>query len=97
VLVFQFYLTLLILAIVSISTQNKGFNKGHIEVYRASVDELLQFHQLKRNFNHFDKLYLKAQFFLDFLCMNAIQTSVSSLFLVSNPGMLHFITLARDL
>jgi hypothetical protein len=22
-------------------------NKGHIEVYRASVDDLLQFHQLK--------------------------------------------------
>jgi hypothetical protein len=27
--------------------QNKVFNKGHIEVYRALVDELLQFHQLK--------------------------------------------------
>jgi hypothetical protein len=34
-----------------ISTQNKGFNKGHIEVYGASVDELLEFHQLKRNVN----------------------------------------------
>jgi hypothetical protein len=25
----------------------QGFSKGHIEVYRALVDELLQFHQLK--------------------------------------------------
>jgi hypothetical protein len=25
----------------------QGFDKGHIEVYRALVDELLQFHQLK--------------------------------------------------
>jgi hypothetical protein len=25
----------------------QSFNKGHIEVYRALVDELLQFHQLK--------------------------------------------------
>jgi hypothetical protein len=32
---------------VTITTQNKNFNKGHIEVYRALVDELLQFHQLK--------------------------------------------------
>jgi hypothetical protein len=47
---------------VIISTQNKG----HIEVYRASVDELLQFHQLKRNFNHFEKFYLKAQKLSDF-------------------------------
>jgi hypothetical protein len=23
------------------------FSKGHVEVYRASIDELLQFHQLK--------------------------------------------------
>jgi hypothetical protein len=48
---------------VIISTQNKVVNKGHVEVYRALVDELLQFHQLKRNFNHFDKFYLKAQKF----------------------------------
>jgi hypothetical protein len=48
---------------VIISTQNKGFHKGHIEVYRDSVDELLEFHQLKRNFNHFDKFYLEAQKF----------------------------------
>jgi hypothetical protein len=32
---------------VIITTQNKDFIKGHIEVYRALVDELLQFHQLK--------------------------------------------------
>jgi hypothetical protein len=32
---------------VTITTQNKDFNKGHIEVYRALVDEVLQFHQLK--------------------------------------------------
>jgi hypothetical protein len=25
----------------------QGFSKGHVEVYRASIDELLQFHQLK--------------------------------------------------
>jgi hypothetical protein len=37
-----------------------GSSKGHIEVYRASVDELLQFHQIKRDFNHFDKFDLKA-------------------------------------
>jgi hypothetical protein len=42
------------------STQNKGFNKGHTEVYRASVDELFQFHQLKRNLSHFYKFDLKA-------------------------------------
>jgi hypothetical protein len=35
------------LIVVTITTQNKDFNKGHIEVYRALVDELLQFHQLK--------------------------------------------------
>jgi hypothetical protein len=32
---------------VTITTQTKDFNKGHIEVYRALVDEVLQFHQLK--------------------------------------------------
>jgi hypothetical protein len=32
---------------VTIATRNKGFSKGHIGVYRASVDDLLQFHQLK--------------------------------------------------
>jgi hypothetical protein len=37
-----------------ISSQNKGFSKGHIGVYHALVDDLLQFHQLKWNFNHFD-------------------------------------------
>jgi hypothetical protein len=36
-----------LLVVVTITTQNKDFNKGHIEVYRALVDELLQFHQLK--------------------------------------------------
>jgi hypothetical protein len=74
--------------VIIISTQNKVVNKGHVEVYRTSVDELLQFHQLKRNFNHFDKFYLKAQNFPDFLCMNAMHTTVSSLFLASHPGML---------
>jgi hypothetical protein len=44
----------------------QDFSKGHVEVYRASVDEILQFHQLKMNFNHFDKLYLKARKFLGF-------------------------------
>jgi hypothetical protein len=51
---------------VNISTQNNGFNKGHIEVYRALVDELLQFHQLMWNLNYFDKFYLKAQIFSKF-------------------------------
>jgi hypothetical protein len=36
-----------LLVVVAITTQNKDFNKGHIEVYRAIVDDLLQFHQLK--------------------------------------------------
>jgi hypothetical protein len=36
-----------LLVVVTITTQNKDFNKGHIEVYRALVDEVLQFHQLK--------------------------------------------------
>jgi hypothetical protein len=36
-----------LLVVVTITTQNKDFNKGHIEVYRALVDELLQFHQLR--------------------------------------------------
>jgi hypothetical protein len=49
-----------LLAVVIISTQNMFVNKGHVEVYRTSVDELLQFHQLKKNFNHLDKFYLKA-------------------------------------
>jgi hypothetical protein len=43
------------------STQNSVVSKGHVEVYRTSVNELLQFHQLKRNFNHFDKFYFKVQ------------------------------------
>jgi hypothetical protein len=55
-----------LLSIVIIPTQNKGFNKGHIEVYRALVDGLLQFHQLKRNSNHFDMFYLNAQKFPGF-------------------------------
>jgi hypothetical protein len=36
-----------LLVVVTITTQNKDFIKGHIEVYRALVDEVLQFHQLK--------------------------------------------------
>jgi hypothetical protein len=36
-----------LLVVVTITTQNKDFNKGHIEVYRALIDGLLQFHQLK--------------------------------------------------
>jgi hypothetical protein len=36
-----------LLVVVTITTQNKDFIKGHIEVYRALGDELLQFHQLK--------------------------------------------------
>jgi hypothetical protein len=36
-----------LLVVVTITTQNKDFIKGHIEVYHALVDELLQFHQLK--------------------------------------------------
>jgi hypothetical protein len=35
------------LVVVTVTTQNKDFHKDHIEVYRALVDELLQFHQLK--------------------------------------------------
>jgi hypothetical protein len=50
-----------LLVVATITTQNKGFNKGHIEVYRALVDDLLQFHQLKWNSNHFDMFYLNAQ------------------------------------
>jgi hypothetical protein len=36
-----------LLVVVNITTQIKDFIKGQIEVYRASIDELLQFHQLK--------------------------------------------------
>jgi hypothetical protein len=36
-----------LLVIVTVTTQNKDFNKDHNEVYSALVDELLQFHQLK--------------------------------------------------
>jgi hypothetical protein len=36
-----------LLVVVTITTQDKDFNKGHIEVYHALVDEVLQFHQLK--------------------------------------------------
>jgi hypothetical protein len=36
-----------LLGVVTITTQNKDFIKDHVEVYRALVDELLQFHQLK--------------------------------------------------
>jgi hypothetical protein len=36
-----------LLVIVTITTQNKDFIKGHVEVYRTLIDELLQFHQLK--------------------------------------------------
>jgi hypothetical protein len=36
-----------LLVVATITTQNKDFNKGHIEVYRTLIDELLQFHQLK--------------------------------------------------
>jgi hypothetical protein len=36
-----------LLVVVTIPTQNNDFNKGPIGVYRALVDELLQFHQLK--------------------------------------------------
>jgi hypothetical protein len=43
-----------------LSKPKQGFNKGHVEVYRAAVDELLQFHQLKWNFNHLDRFYLKV-------------------------------------
>jgi hypothetical protein len=44
---FSFTLLNSLLVVVTITTQNKDFNKGHIEVYRALVDELFQFHQLK--------------------------------------------------
>jgi hypothetical protein len=36
-----------LLVVVTITTQDKDLNKGHIEVYCALIDELLQFHQLK--------------------------------------------------
>jgi hypothetical protein len=36
-----------LLVVVTITTQNKDLNKGHVEVYRTLMDELLQFHQLK--------------------------------------------------
>jgi hypothetical protein len=41
------FTSLSLLVGVTLTTQNKDFMKGHIEVYRALVDELLQFHQLK--------------------------------------------------
>jgi hypothetical protein len=44
---FSFTLLNSLLVVETITTQNKDFDKGHIEVYRALVDELLQFHQLK--------------------------------------------------
>jgi hypothetical protein len=47
-----------LLVVVTITTQNKDFNRGHIEVYRALVDELLQFHQLNASF---DMFYLNAR------------------------------------
>jgi hypothetical protein len=36
-----------LLVVITITTQNKDFNKGHVEVYCTLIDELLQFHQLK--------------------------------------------------
>jgi hypothetical protein len=60
------YLTFFSLAVVIISTQNMVVNKDYVEVYRASVDELLQFHQLKWNLNHLDKFHLKARKFFGF-------------------------------
>jgi hypothetical protein len=36
-----------LLVVVTITTQNKDFIKGHIEVYRTLVDEVLQVHHLK--------------------------------------------------
>jgi hypothetical protein len=50
-----------VLVVVTITTQNKDFIKGHIEVYHALVDELLHFYQLKWNSNQFDMFYLNAQ------------------------------------
>jgi hypothetical protein len=44
---FSFTSLISLLVDVTITTQNKVFSKGHIEVYHALVDELLQFHQLK--------------------------------------------------
>src|SRR3954468_23805057 len=44
-----------------IFTQNKVFSKGHNETYHSQLDDLLQFHQVERSFNHFDKFYLKAR------------------------------------
>jgi hypothetical protein len=41
------YLTLLSFNYYYTSTQNKVLTKVIFEVYRAPVDELLQFHQLK--------------------------------------------------
>ena len=39
-------------------TKNGIFNKGLIETYRSQLDDLLQFHQVKRSFNHFDKFFI---------------------------------------
>jgi hypothetical protein len=36
-----------LISYVALSTHNKDFIKGRIEVYRALVDELLPFHQHK--------------------------------------------------
>jgi hypothetical protein len=74
------YLTLLSYNLYCTLSPKQGFSKGHVEVYRASVDELLQFHQLKWNSNHFDMFYLNAQKLPGFFyAWNAMHTSVASI------------------
>jgi hypothetical protein len=51
VLPFWFYLTLFSFSCNHYLYQKKDFNKVNIKVYRTSVDELLQCHQLKWNSN----------------------------------------------
>jgi hypothetical protein len=54
-----------LLTVAMISTQNKVLTEVML-IHRASDDALLQFHQLKWNFNLFDKFYLKALKFARF-------------------------------
>ena len=71
----------------------QGFSKDHSEVYSTWLDDLLQFQQVKWNFSYCGKFYLKRENSPDFLCMNAMHTSVSSFFLTPIPGILQSLPL----
>jgi hypothetical protein len=57
----------------------QGFNKGHVEVYRASVYELLQFHHSSETPITLICFIKCAKITWIFLCMNAMHTSVASI------------------